>query len=223
MTSHSDRAQLEQIKKRKGNKKIVTTKQDESKDDDGEPADACTESQDGPSAGDKAADVAADEDKAGDKGDDDKSPPMTPSLAQRSKIRSNSFRAGSVSGAVSPAPFSPDGDTAPEIYRKHVARIEELEGENKRLAKEAADSERRWKRAEEALSEGDGDGVQGKPGADEETEKRVCAAHTSQSHSLLDQPTDMAYRRAKSPPCSAKTHSSSNKSRAALATAPPCP
>lgn len=44
-----------------------------------------------------------------------------------------------------------DGDTAPEIYRKQAARIDELEKENKRLAKEAADGERRWKRAEEEL------------------------------------------------------------------------
>ncbi|PHH81088.1 hypothetical protein CDD80_3370 [Ophiocordyceps camponoti-rufipedis] len=78
-------------------------------------------------------------------------PADPPSIAQQSKLRSSSFRAGSL--PVSPAPFSPDGDTAPDIYRKHVARIEELEKENKRLAKEAADSERRWNKAEESLSE----------------------------------------------------------------------
>ncbi|KAM4057503.1 M protein repeat protein [Hirsutella rhossiliensis] len=156
------RKRVEQMKKKKGSKKIGTTKKDESKDDDGEPADGRADNQDEPSAGDKAADVAV---------DDDKSPPITPSLAQQSKIRSTSFRVGSVSGAVSPGPFTPDGETAPDIYRKHVARIEELERENKRLAKEAADSERRWKKAEEALSDGDGDAAQAKSGADDEAEK----------------------------------------------------
>ncbi|KAF4467109.1 USO1-intracellular transport [Fusarium albosuccineum] len=87
--------------------------------------------------------------------EDELSPSDTPSLAQQSKLRSTSFRAGSIpsGGAASPAPFSPDGDTAPDIYRKHVARIEELEKENKRLAKEAADSEKRWQKAEDELAD----------------------------------------------------------------------
>lgn len=157
------------MKKKKGGKKIVTAKKDDSKDEDGEPpAEDRAETQDEPLASDTPADVAVDDDKT--------SPPITPSLAQQSKLRSTSFRTGSVSGAVSPGPFSPDRDTAPEIYRKHVARIEELEKENKRLAKEAADSERRWKKAEDALSDGVGDAAEGKSGADAETEKLVCTA-----------------------------------------------
>ena len=40
-----------------------------------------------------------------------------------------------------------------EIYRKQAARLEELEKENKRLAKEARDSEGRWRKTEEELEE----------------------------------------------------------------------
>ncbi|CAI4215359.1 unnamed protein product [Parascedosporium putredinis] len=83
-------------------------------------------------------------------------PPTSPtqdpaSLAQQSKMRSSSFRKGS--GPLSPGLSSPDGTTAPEIYRKNVARIEELEKENERLGKEVQDSERRRKKAEEELEE----------------------------------------------------------------------
>ena len=76
------------------------------------------------------------------------------SLSLQSKMRSSSFRASS-GGPLSPnyAPFSPDGDTAPDIYRKQALRIEELEKETKRLAKEASDGERRWRKAEEELEE----------------------------------------------------------------------
>jgi hypothetical protein len=77
-----------------------------------------------------------------------------PSLSLQSKMRSSSFRAAS-GGPLSPsyAPFSPDGDTAPDIYRKQALKIEELEKENKRLAKEASDGERRLQKAEEELEE----------------------------------------------------------------------
>lgn len=76
-----------------------------------------------------------------------------PSLSLQSKLRSSSFRAAG--GPLSPnyAQFSPDGDTAPDIYRKQALRIEELEKETKRLAKEASDGERRWRKAEEELEE----------------------------------------------------------------------
>lgn len=79
--------------------------------------------------------------------------PRQPSISVQSKMRSSSFRASS--GPLSPAgfPFSPEGDTAPEIYRKQAIRIEELEKENKRLAKEASDGEKRWKKAEEELED----------------------------------------------------------------------
>ncbi|KAK4154588.1 hypothetical protein C8A00DRAFT_14289 [Chaetomidium leptoderma] len=87
----------------------------------------------------------------------------TPSLAQQSKARSTSFRQGSVSippgGPLSPGIgaglglFSPEGETAPDIYRKHVLRIEELEKENKTLGKEVKDAEKRWQKAEGELAD----------------------------------------------------------------------
>lgn len=91
-----------------------------------------------------------------------------PSLSQQSKLRSASFRKASLSGSLSPGTAgtlaSPDGETAPDIYRKHVVRIEELERENKRLAREAADAEKRWQKAEEELADlREGDGESRKP------------------------------------------------------------
>jgi hypothetical protein len=102
----------------------------------------------------------------------------TVSPAQQSKARSASFRKPSISGPLSPGLFSPEGETAPDIYRKHVARIEELEKENKRLAKEAADAEKRWQKAEEELAdvrEDDGESG-GKGAADGQLEKLVFYA-----------------------------------------------
>lgn len=92
----------------------------------------------------------------------------TTTAASQSKLRSSSFRAG----AMSPTgfPLSPEGETAPEIYRKQVARIDDLEKENKRLAKEAADAEKRTQKAEEELAdlrEADRDG------SDSQVEKLV--------------------------------------------------
>lgn len=80
-------------------------------------------------------------------------PQRQTSLSLQSKMRSSSFRQSS-GGPLSPSyGFSPEGDTAPDIYRKQASRIEELERENKRLAKEASDGERRWKKAEEELED----------------------------------------------------------------------
>ncbi|RYO82883.1 hypothetical protein DL764_009534 [Monosporascus ibericus] len=94
-----------------------------------------------------------------------------PSLSQQSKLRSSSFR----QGPVSPTGFAlnSEGETAPEIYRKQVARIEDLEKENKRLAKEAADAEKQWWKAEEELAELREADVDGKKnnGSDSEVEK----------------------------------------------------
>ncbi len=63
------------------------------------------------------------------------------SLSEQSRLRSTSFRHGA------------DGETAADIYRKQAARIEDLERQNKRLAKEAADAEKRWQKAEDALAD----------------------------------------------------------------------
>jgi hypothetical protein len=122
----------------------------------------------------KSADGSAEQDDAAAPS----SPTQTtgPSLAEQSKARSTSFRKASISSApISPGVFSPEGETAPDIYRKHVAKIDELEKENKRLAKEATDAEKRWKKAEEELTdlrEADGDAVKS-AGAGSEVEKLV--------------------------------------------------
>ena len=87
-----------------------------------------------------------------------------PSLSLQSKMRSTSFRRTSVSqgpmsssanGAKSPTfgVSSPDGDTMTDIYRKQAARLDELEKENRRLAKEASEAESRWKNMESELEE----------------------------------------------------------------------
>lgn len=107
------------------------------------------------------------------------------SLSLQSKIRSSSFRQASISGGpISPTPFSPDGDTAPDIYRKQALKIEELEKENKRLAKDATDGEKRWKKAEEELEdlrEAEGDvtlaSKDTSTGSSGELQKLVCSNH----------------------------------------------
>ncbi|KAL9122625.1 MAG: hypothetical protein Q9187_000816 [Circinaria calcarea] len=87
-----------------------------------------------------------------------------PSLSLQSKMRSSSFRRTSVSqGPLSPTTngskppnlpaLSPEGDAVTEIYRKQASRLDELEKENKRLAKEAESVEARWRRTEEELEE----------------------------------------------------------------------
>lgn len=105
------------------------------------------------------------------------------SLSVQSKMRSSSFRQGTSPGPMSPNfGFSPEGDTAPDIYRKQAIRIDELEKENKRLAREAGDGEKRWKKAEEELEdlrEAEDDSTPKKEssassGSSQEMEKLVC-------------------------------------------------
>ena len=74
-------------------------------------------------------------------------PTRQPSISLQSKMRSTSFRQGS--GPISPAA----DEDFPDIYRKQMARIEELEKENKRLAQEAEESRKRWHKNEEELQE----------------------------------------------------------------------
>ena len=85
-----------------------------------------------------------------------------PSLSVQSKLRSSSFRRSSVSqGPLSPngtkSPelpvLSPGGDSVNSIYRKQAARLDELEKENRRLAKDAQEAEKRWRHTEEELEE----------------------------------------------------------------------
>lgn len=102
----------------------------------------------------------------------------SPSLSQQSRMRSSSFRQSS-GGLPSPS-FPPAGDTAPEIYRKQAMKIEELERENKRLAKEASEGEKRWKKAEEELEDlreaevASPKGKDGPAASSGEIEKLVC-------------------------------------------------
>ena len=87
-----------------------------------------------------------------------------PSLSIQSKMRSSSFRRQSLSqGPLSPSinggkspdlpTLTPDGDSVNSIYRKQAARLDELEKENRRLAKEAQEHEKRWRKAEEELEQ----------------------------------------------------------------------
>ena len=87
-----------------------------------------------------------------------------PSLSLQSKMRSSSFRRQSLSqGPLSPgangskspdlSALTPDADSVNSIYRKQAARLDELEKENRRLAKEAQDNEKRWRKAEDELEE----------------------------------------------------------------------
>jgi hypothetical protein len=118
-----------------------------------------------------ADDAAADETPENEAADQQSSPKQTSS--QQSKLRSASFRAGSAPGNTPLSPTSEGGETAADIYRKQVARIEDLEKENKRLAKEAGDSEKRWQKAEEELA--DLKTSDGKAGTgDDQVEKLVC-------------------------------------------------
>lgn len=76
------------------------------------------------------------------------------SLSIQSKLRSSTFRQASGGGPLSPGyGFSPDGESAPDIYRKQAAKIDELERENKKLVKDVSDGERRWKKAEDELDD----------------------------------------------------------------------
>ena len=117
-----------------------------------------------------------------------------PSLSIQSKMRSSSFRRQSISqGPLSPTlngskspdlpTLTPDGDSVNSIYRKQAARLDELEKENRRLAKEAQENEKRWRKAEdelEELREASGDVAQLKARAEkadaqiEEFNKMVC-------------------------------------------------
>ena len=87
-----------------------------------------------------------------------------PSLSLQSRLRSSSFRRGSVSQAPLPSALSgsksptlpvlgPDTESVNEIYRKQTSRLDELEKENRRLGKETQDFEARWKKAEKELEE----------------------------------------------------------------------
>lgn len=94
----------------------------------------------------------------------DKAHIRQPSLSLQSQLRSSTFRRTSVSQAqLSPPPheikspvlpiLSAEGESINEIYRKQTLRLDELERENKRLAKEARDVKLRLEKAEEELED----------------------------------------------------------------------
>lgn len=85
-------------------------------------------------------------------------------MSLQSQLRSSSFRQNSVSQTPTSPPLSggrspnlsvlsPEGDSLNEIYRKQASRLDELERENRRLAKDARENEARWKKTEEELEE----------------------------------------------------------------------
>ena len=84
--------------------------------------------------------------------------------AAASHMRSTSFRQSSgtaaplspVSGAAKNfdlPPLSPDGGSVNEVYRRQAVRLDELEKENKRLAKELEVAESRWRKTEVELED----------------------------------------------------------------------
>ena len=141
----------------------TTTEETEQGDTSTEHHDAANDGQVGmiePSPPNGAGDVSEDKQPEAEV----ETPPKQrqPSMSLQSKMRSSSFRRMSVSqgplspnGARSPElpVLSPDGDSVNSIYRKQAARLDELEKENKRLAKEAKENENKWKQTEEELEE----------------------------------------------------------------------
>jgi hypothetical protein len=75
-----------------------------------------------------------------------------PSVAVESRQRSASFYRASGT-PTSPTGVTPSAGVSGDIYREQAQRIEELERENKRLAGEVEDGEKRWKSNEEELEE----------------------------------------------------------------------
>ena len=120
-----------------------------------------------------AAEAVEDDGGAADESDDTIESPKkeshgrTPSVSVQSKLRSESFRKES--------PRSPAGDGDPAF------KIEELERENKKLAGEKEEAEKRWKKLEEELqelkeAEGDSGGwLKQADGQAAEVEKLVCS------------------------------------------------
>ncbi|KAI0597318.1 hypothetical protein F4775DRAFT_258276 [Biscogniauxia sp. FL1348] len=150
---------------------------------DKEEASAESKPEPAPTTTDDTADGEAKEDAKDDATDEPLSPPASASsLSKQSKLRSSSFRQGTASPTATT--FGPEGETAPEIYRKQVARIEDLEKENKRLAKEAGDAEKRWQKAEEELAdlrEADKEGGSGSDGQVEKLKSEIAALQRQNS------------------------------------------
>jgi hypothetical protein len=74
------------------------------------------------------------------------------SIAVESRQRSTSFYRASGT-PTSPTAATPSLGVSGDIYREQAQRIEELEKENKRLAGEVEEGEKRWRNNEEELEE----------------------------------------------------------------------
>ncbi|KXH61039.1 M protein repeat protein [Colletotrichum salicis] len=155
------RKRVEELKKKKTKKAAGSSKKEKAESTAAEPS--VSKEKDAEAEPTTPADPATEDTKENEKeaaeavAEQPGSPTASqPSLAQQSKLRSASFRQGFVSagnGPLSPSAEGPEGETATDIYRKQHARIEELEKENKRLAKDSTDAERRWKKAEDELAD----------------------------------------------------------------------
>lgn len=173
------RTQVEEMKKKNKKKAGGAKKDKDEPKPEASTADEVEPSQSPPPADEAADETPAESAEAKDEAADRPTSPRTTS-SQQSKLRSASFRAGSASGATPLSPTS-EGETAADIYRKQVARIEDLEKENKRLAKEAGDSEKRWQKAEEELA--DLKTSETKTGTrDDQVEKLVCNSSVSEEN-----------------------------------------
>ncbi|EZF10807.1 hypothetical protein H112_08009 [Trichophyton rubrum D6] len=114
------------------------------------------------STGEQVEETNNKEDEGGEPLPKTRSHGRQPSISVQSKLRSSSFRQDSKVPATSPGssgvksptlPLSPDGSTAPEVFRKQAIRLEELEKENKRLEKEVEVTNAKWKKSEEELDD----------------------------------------------------------------------
>ncbi|KAI9836698.1 MAG: hypothetical protein M1838_004999 [Thelocarpon superellum] len=164
---------VEQLKKQKGKKAGPEKKSDKptTTADQGTNSSDVKETKNGGPAPNQEAEPEqaekAEEEKSGthakDGGNDKVSTPhkTTPSLSLQSRMRSTSFRRGSGSQIpLSPtlrsptlASMSPEGDAVTDIYRKQARRIDELESDNKRMEKDMAETERRWRKTEAEVEE----------------------------------------------------------------------
>lgn len=145
-----------------------------------------------------------------------------PSISVQSNMRSSSFRqsTGLQPGVRSPPlpPLSPDGSTAPEVFRKQALRLEELERDNKRLEKELDTASTKWKRSEEQLDdlrEASGETVELRERLEkaekqaEEVEGLVSCIAIDCRHAICCDPntlTGIAGRNLKSRRCNGRTH-----------------
>lgn len=105
------------------------------------------------------------EEKSEETGESTEAPPKPShnrqhSLSLQSRMRSTSFRRASgtqpppsptLNGSKSPIQIPNPEEDVTEIYRKQAARLDELDRENKRLAKAHTEAEARYQKAEEEL------------------------------------------------------------------------